>query len=145
MKKRSIQQTASAAVLAVGAELSRRGYDVAFTMGNTRRVDALCSVPDGKAFKVQVKGISNRSGFYIDESFFNRNDPDLFLVVVFVPKIGDESPMQFCVLSYAEANAEFAKRPKDKKDGKRYEGGSGLVWGSVKNYSGAWSTFPPLS
>jgi uncharacterized protein (DUF58 family) len=32
--KRGKQQTSSAAVLSVGAELSRRGYDVTFTLGN---------------------------------------------------------------------------------------------------------------
>jgi hypothetical protein len=84
--KRATQHTSSAAVLATGAELSRRGYDVTFTLGNTRRVDMLCAVPDGKPFKVQVKGISNANGFYIDKSFFEGNvQTDLYLVVVLVP------------------------------------------------------------
>jgi hypothetical protein len=85
-RERDKQQTSSAAVLAIGAELSRRGYDVTFTLGNTRRVDMLCSVPNGPLFKIQVKGISGEWGFYIDKSFFEgETQQNLFLVVVLVP------------------------------------------------------------
>lgn len=53
--KRATQHTSSAAVWATGAELSRRGYDVTFTLGNTARIDMLCAVPDGEPFKIQIK------------------------------------------------------------------------------------------
>jgi hypothetical protein len=132
--KRAMQQTASAAVLGVGAELSRRGYDVTFTLGNTRKVDMLCSVPDGFPFKIQVKGISNPNAFYIDKSFFEGDaQDDLFLVVVLVPQ-EDASPIRFFVLSHGEAKNEFAKMPTHKRDGRPYINGSGLNWGSVKSY-----------
>ena len=86
--KRAIQHTATAAVLALGAELSRRGYDVTFTMGNTPKIDMMGAVPDGKTFKIQVKGISNEAGFFVGEKFFEGDSQsDLFLVVVYVPKI----------------------------------------------------------
>src|SRR5437867_10394930 len=101
--KRATQHTSSAAVLATAAELSRRGYDVTFTLGNTRRVDMMCSVPDGESFKIQVKGISNSYAFYIDKAFFEGDvQPDLFLVVVLVPR-QDEPPFLFFVLSHADA------------------------------------------
>src|SRR3989304_9610157 len=100
--KRAIQQTSSAAVLATGAELSRRGYDVTFTLGNTRKVDMLCAVPDGRTFKVQVKGLSNRNGFYIDKAFFEgATRDDLYLVVVYVPPLEVPGPIEFHVLSHA--------------------------------------------
>jgi hypothetical protein len=140
--KRATQQTSSAAVLATGAELSRRGYDVTFTLGNTRRVDMLCTVPDGPTFKIQVKGVSNRNGFYIDSSFFDgATQADLFLVVVYVPPLGSSGPMEFHVLSHAQAQAEFSKMPTRKRDGRLYENGPGLNWGRVSGYKDAWGTF----
>jgi hypothetical protein len=143
--KRATQQTSSAAVLAVGAELSRRGYDVAFTLGNTRKVDLLCSVPDGSPFKTQVKGISNPNGFYIDKSFFEGAvQEDLFLVVVLVPK-DDASPFRFFVLSHEEAKKEFGRMPTHKRDGRPYEHGSGLNWGPVSSYENTWGKFPPVN
>ena len=143
--KRATQHTSSAAVLATGAELSRRGYDVTFTLGNTRRVDMLCAIPDGKSFKVQVKGISNANGFYIDKSFFaGSTQRDLFLVVVLVPPIGDGAQIRFFVLSHANARTEFSKMPKSKKDGRPYVNGSGLNWGSVKSYESRWDKFPAI-
>lgn len=104
----------------------------------------LCSVPDGEAFKVQVKGISTRNAFYIDKSFFDADQPDLFLVVVLVP-YSEEEPFQFFVLSHAKAKEEFSKMPTHKRDGRLYERGSGLNWGSVKEYEGKWATLPKRS
>ena len=145
-RKRARQQTSFAAVLATGVELSRRGYDVTFTLGNTRRVDMLCSVPDGQLFKIQVKGISNENGFYIDKSFFDGEiQPNLFLVAVLVPPLGKEDlPLRFFVLSHADAKKEFSMMPEIKRDGTPYKNGSGLYWGSVKSYENEWSTFPQL-
>ena len=143
--KRATQHTSSAAVLATGAELSRRGYDVTFTLGNTRRVDMLCSVPDGQPFKIQVKGISTANAFYIDKSFFDRDtQSDLFLVVVLVPPVGEDVPFRFFVLSHADAKKEFSKMPTRKRDGRPYESGWGLNWGSVKPYENAWNKLPVL-
>jgi len=143
--KRATQHTSSAAVLASGAELSRRGYDVTFTLGNTRKVDMLCSVPNGRPFKVQVKGISNPNGFYIDKSFFEGDtQQDLFLVVVLVPTDIDSS-MRFFVLFHADAKSEFSKMPTHKQDGRPYDNGAGLNWGSVKPYENEWSKLPTIT
>jgi hypothetical protein len=142
---RATQQTSSAAALAVGAELSRRGYDVYFTLGNTRKVDMLCCFPDGSPFKIQVKGISGEYGFRIEKSFFDgAAQENLFLVVVLVPK-DEAAPFRFFVLSHDEAKKEFKKMPTHKKDGSVYEKGSGLNWGSVKPYEDSWGTFPTLN
>lgn len=142
---RAKQHTSSAAVFAIGAELSRRGYDVTTTLGNTARIDMMCAVPDGELFKIQVKGISTANAFYIDKSFFEGQvQADLFLVVVLVPPIEEESPFRFFVLSHDDAVKEFAKMPKTKRDGRPYENGFGLNWGSVKHYENAWKTFPAI-
>lgn len=143
--KRAIQHTSSAAVLAIGAELSRRGYDVTFTLGNTPHIDMMCAVPAGEQFKIQVKGISSANGFYIDKSFFDEPiQPNLFLVVVLVPPIEEESAFRFFVLSHDEAVKEFAKMRPTKLDGRPYENGNGLNWGSIKPYEKAWKTFPSI-
>ncbi len=140
--KRNTQHTSSAAVMATGAELSRRGYDVTFTLGNTRKVDMLCSVPDGQTFKIQVKGISNPAAFYIDKSFFDGDAQQyLFLVVVLVPKC-ISSPFKFFILSHKEAQEEFNKLPTHKRDGSLITKGFGLGWSSIKFYENRWNTFP---
>lgn len=134
--KRLINCTSNAALFAVGSELSRRGYVVAFTIGNATRIDLLCSAPDGRTFKVQVKGISNKAGFYAQESFFTaRPQSDLFLVIVYVPKIGDESPCRFFVLSHRDAIRENKKMK-----GPDY----GLNWGSVVPYKDNWRGLPAI-
>lgn len=141
-RERDKQQTSSAAVLAIGAELSRRGYDVTFTLGNTRRVDMLCSAPNGETFKLQVKGISGTYGFYIDKSFFEGEvQSNLFLVVVVVPLVGDNAPFRFFVLNHADAKKEFLEMPQQKRDG-RPQSNPGLNWGSIKNYENEWAKFP---
>jgi hypothetical protein len=102
----------------------------------------LCAVPDGEAFKVQVKGISTPNAFYIDKAFFEGEQPDLFLVIVLVPYSHDEPP-HFFVLSHAQAKEEFAKMPPRKRDGSPIKAsGPGLNWGSIKEYKGKWTTFP---
>ena len=116
-----------------------------FTLGNTPKIDMLCSVPDGTPFKIQVKGISGANGFYIDKSFFDgRAQRELFLVVVLVPLPNDDAPMRFFILSHRDAKSEFSKMPKHKRDGRPYLRGSGLNWGSVKPYENAWNTFPKI-
>ena len=141
--KRNKQHTASAAALAVSAELSRRGYDVAFTIGNTPRTDLLCSVPEGKAFKVQVKGISGSYAFYVQKEFFDKKDREeaLFLVVVLVPN-DEQTSWRYFILTHEDSRNEFAKISKIKKDGTRYVSGFGLNWGSITPYENKWDKFP---
>jgi hypothetical protein len=142
-RKRTIQQTSSAAVFAIGAELSRRGYDITFTLGNTRKVDMMCSIPDGKTFKIQVKGISDEWAFYIDKPFFDgATQKDLYLVVVLVPKEArNDLPFRFFILSHEEAQNQF-KRNLYKKDGTLITKNFGLPFSSIKPYENKWETFP---
>jgi hypothetical protein len=142
--KRKTHYTSLAATLGVGAELSRRGYDVAFTIGNTPRIDLLCDVPDGVPFKIQVKGISTKNAFWVQKTFFDavRQD-DLFLIVVLVP-YDVESAFRFFILSHHDAQQAFSKMPTEKKDGRPYEGGSGLTWGVIQPYENAWNKLPDV-
>jgi len=135
-----------AAMLAAGAQLSSRGYDVAFTFGNTARIDLICTVPDGKPFKVQVKGLSDEWDFYVQKGFFEAADQsDLFMIVVLVPSVeprGNASlPFRFFILSHAETKAEFSKYPTVKRDGTKYME-AGLAWTTVKSYEDHWNVLP---
>jgi hypothetical protein len=135
---RTNHHTSTAAAFAVGAELSRRGYDVAFTLGNSPRIDLLATVPDGQSFKVQVKGISGSWSFFVQETFFRaRLQSDLFLIVVYVARDPLEdgcAGFRYFIMSHAEA----------KKEGKKmavpYE--RGLNWGSITRYENEWHKLP---
>ena len=69
---------------------------------------------------------------------------DLYLVVVFVPPLGTADPMEFYLLSHAQAQNEFSKMPTHKKDGRPYLNGSGLNWGRVVPYKDGWGALPPI-
>lgn len=142
---RSRHHTGFAALWAVAAELSRQGYDVTITMGNTPKVDIFGAVPGGQHFSVQVKGISSTNGFYIDKPFFDGDQPNLYLVVVLVPPADSITPFRFFVLTHAEAVYEFSKMRKEHKDGTPYKEGWGLDWGSITPYEGQWQKFPERS
>ena len=58
-----------AGIFAVASELSRRGYYVGLTIGNTPRIDLICAVPDGHKFTIQVKGISRKAPFWVQKHF----------------------------------------------------------------------------
>ena len=142
--RRSTHHTSWAAAFAVAAELSRRCYDVAFTVGNTPRYDLFCTGPGNTAFKVQVKGISNAAAFWVQSHFFStQTEEDLFLIAVLVPRSSEDSPFRFFILSHANAKAEFAKMPTHTKTGKKYDPDStGLNWGSITPYENAWHKLP---
>jgi hypothetical protein len=127
-----------AATFAVASELSRRGYNVGLTVGNTPKIDLLCSIPDQKAFKVQVKGISGETGVFIRTPFFSQPAQDnLFLIVVLVPPV--PKPCRFFVLTHAQAIRQW------KKDGAPDSPTDGLPWKDIKPYEGHWEVLPKLS
>jgi hypothetical protein len=142
--RRSTHHTSWAAAFAVAAELSRRCYDVAFTVGNTPRYDLFCTGPSNTAFKIQVKGISNAAAFWVQYQFFStQTEEDLFLVVVLVPRRIKDGGFRYFILSHHEAKEAFAKLPTHKKDGRKYDPNeSGLTWGSITPYENAWPTLP---
>jgi hypothetical protein len=145
--KRKRNYTSWAAALATAAELSRRCYDVTITFGNTPKVDLLGAIPGGKAFKVQVKGISYPNAFFVQKDFFEmETQEDLFLVVVLVPEPEQHQPFRFFILKHAEAKEAYASMPTKRKDGTPYKDGcDGLTWGAVKPHQDRWDKFPVLT
>jgi hypothetical protein len=56
-KRRASDPTQWAAQFAVASELYKRGYRVAFTLGNQPAVDLMVRSPTEKLFKIDVKGL----------------------------------------------------------------------------------------
>ena len=145
-KKRDTYRVSMAATFAVASELSRRGYNVGLTVGNTPKVDLICSVHEGKAFKVQAKGSSGKTGVFIQKAFFDEPaQENLFLIVVLVPPLPEPFGPKFFVLTHAQA-IERSKNDMTKR-GTPYSPSSadGLPWRDIEPYEGKWEALPPVS
>jgi hypothetical protein len=140
--KRKNHYTEWAALFATGAELARRGYDVALTLGNTPKVDLLCSVPNGELFKVQVKGMSDRSGNFIQPHFFDdKEDPGLLFITVNVPS-GDKEPFEFFIMTHGDIKSVLEGLNEKKK--KTVREGWGFTYKEIKNYKDKWEKLPSV-
>ena len=84
-ERKSGYQTQWAAQFYVAAELSRRGYMIALTLGNAPRTDLMATSPSGRFFRVEVKGQATKNFWLIRR---HHADKDHFYVLVFVPRVG---------------------------------------------------------
>lgn len=117
--------------------MTRRGYDVALTLSRTPKVDLLCSAPEGKQFRVQVKGMRNRNGPWIQPHFFNAPaDPQLFLITVNVPS-GDKEPFEFFIMTHRDAKAAWRKRKRPIR-----QGFEGFNYKEIEDYKDKWQKLP---
>jgi len=141
--KRSTHHTAWAGTLAVAAELSRRGYDAALTLGNTPAFDLICASPKGTPFTMQVKSVTTESSVLIGKTLLAPEPKaDLFFAVVVVPA-KDDDPMEFRILTHQEMVEHWKEMPTVKKDGKPYKKfKEGVLWKMLKPYSGGWDKLP---
>lgn len=140
---RSRHHTGWAGALGVAAELSRRGYDAAITLGNTPALDLICSSPGGESFTVQVKSMTTGNWVLIKRSQLEQSPRgDLYFAIVLVPA-DDDKPFVYHILTHAEVCAAYAKQRRVKKDGTAYKPGmEGLAWGDVTPHRGHWDTLP---
>ena len=140
---RSKHHTAWAGALAVASELSRRGYDAAITLGNTPKLDLVCSSPDGRSFGIQVKSTSSPNWIFVNKSLLE-SEPriGLLVVVVLVPPALDRD-CEFFVLTHNEAVAAYGAQRRTKMDGQPYkQGNEGLAWSAIKPHRGRWDKLP---
>jgi hypothetical protein len=110
------------------AELSRRWYTVAFTMGNhTPEADLIVAPLAGKnPFLVQVKGVSTDNSWNVTQKASN---PSLFYILVRVgAAVGAD---RYFILSQAEIDALI-------KPGKA----PGFSWKACHPYENKWETLP---
>ena len=135
--------TGWAATFGVAAELSRRGYDAAITIGNTPTRDLLCTAPSGDTFAVQVKGARSHNWVPIQKALLELGPRlDLYLIVVLTPP-DTTSPFEFHVLTHAEAGELYGLQRKVRRDGQPYKGGmEGLAWSDVRPHKDRWDKLP---
>jgi hypothetical protein len=128
-----------AAQFYVAAELTRRGYLIALTLGNAKATDLLVSSDSGKHFRVEVKGQSKRN-FWLYERVEPRDD--LFYIFVAIGKVGEHP--RFNVLSSAEAMTEYDeyKRAYPPAQWEKWKGWWGMKWQTAFKYENQWEKLP---
>ena len=143
MVTRTPHHTGWAGALAVAAELSRRGYDAAITLGNTPALDFICSSPEGATFKIQVKSSSSRNWIRISLKYLERPPaPDLLFAVVLVPTDLD-LPFAFHILRHDEVCALYAKQSRMRRDGTPLKSGhEGIGWSDALRHAARWDKLP---
>jgi len=114
-------QTQWAGQFGAAHELTRHGYTVAFTMGNTPDTDLLCKSPKGYAFSTQVKSLSSKTCFLYQESLLMPN-PNLYFIFVLVPENIDQSPEYFVLNNeqFLRTVKEEKQKEEERKRGKPY-------------------------
>jgi len=134
-----VYQTQWASQFYAAAELTRRGYQVAFTLGNAKDVDLMVISPKKAQFKVDVKGQSSRN-FWLGQR--RGDDPNLYFILVYIPGVG--KPPQFFILRCAEmmAKREEYQRYIEAKGGKYRDDLGGMNWGTALAYEDRWEVFP---
>jgi hypothetical protein len=140
-KKRVVDRyrTQWVAQFLVAAELTRRGYIVAFTMGNSPVIDLMVRVPssDKPLFVVDVKGASHKMGWFVRRK---EQCADLYYIFVcFSEK--DRRLDEFYLIPQERVNkliADFqTMHPKDTKV-------SGLSYMDVQEFKDKWDKLPKL-
>lgn len=139
---RSKHHTGMAGTFAVAAELSRRGYDVALTLGNTPTIDLFCALPSGRPFKVQVKSAAAANFVPIGKAWLEASpDESLYLFVVLVSAPG--TPFRFFILPHPDATALYGTILKTKSSGEPYAPGwEGFGWPMTQPHENAWERLP---
>jgi hypothetical protein len=138
---RSSHHTQWAGTYAFAAELSRRSYDAALTVGNTPLTDLLCISPNGQPFRVEMKSLASKTYILTGKRIFEMETrSDFFLVVALVPETG---PNRYFILTHQQIKDARERMPKTKKTGEPYkEGFDGLEWPLVEPYENAWQSLP---
>lgn len=134
-------QTQWAAQFYVAAELTRRGYQVAFTLGNAPKTDLMVSTPDDSVqFKIDVKGQSTRNFWLVQKRAIQ---DDLYYILVYLAKDGSEPP-RFFMLSCAQMMQERKEYRKhiESTSGKYQEDMGGMNWSTAFGYEDKWDILP---
>ena len=125
-----------AAQFGAAGELCKRGYEVAFTMGNTTpEADMMVLAPvSRKMFLVDVKGQSTSSFWRIKEKPSRLN---LFYVLAYVP-LG--KPNRYFVLKQSDLTRLMTEYEHSGVAFRRDF--SGINWGACASYEDKWDVFP---
>ncbi len=128
-----------AAQFYAAAELTRRGYFVSLTLGNATECDLVVRSPSGIHFEIDVKGLSSRNFWLIQERAPRSN---LYFVLVYLPP-APASP-SFFVLSSTEVMDAIADLKRQTiAAGKNWPAsGAGINWGTGLTYENRWTILP---
>jgi hypothetical protein len=105
-------QTGIASEFYVAGELSRLGYDVTVTFGNTKSIDLLVH-KDDEVYAVQVKGIQQTKSICWNLNKNKLQNKKLILVLVNLHIDDITTKPEFFVLTQAEALDLFINTPKE--------------------------------
>jgi len=140
-------QTQWAAQFFAAAELTRRGCQVAITLGNAVFTDLMAESPSGHHFDVDVKGQSTRSFWLIKQS---KPEVYRYFILVYVPRDSKEAPQYFILPStemdklIVQERDEARNRPENQ--GKIWDPNdnrfSGIQWTKAFEYKDRWEMLP---
>lgn len=124
----------------VCAELTRREYLVSIPLGNAKFTDIHVETNDGKDFRIDVKGLSNKENNFI----FKRTEPSPIQFYIFVYLPPDLSSPEFYVLPSKELmkirdsfQAEVESKGRDWNDPM-----AGVYIRHVVDYKNKWELLP---
>lgn len=128
----------------MAAELTRRGYLVGLTLGNTPDTDLFCQHIDSRdSFALQVKSLSSKTYFLIG-SFTAGSADDLF-GLVFVPPVPGQ-PLEFYIATRDElrsAAASYKPTRRRLPEGQPYRSfADGIAYRSVAPFRDRWDRLP---
>jgi hypothetical protein len=121
----------------VAAELTRRGYIVAFTLGNSPVFDMMVRAPStNESFLVDVKGFANNKvGFFMSRK---EQCPELYYIFVYASKDRKLNEDRFYLLTHEDVNAllddDEKKYPNNKVPGLGYQ--------QLERFKDHWDTLP---
>lgn len=123
----------------VAAELSRRGYTVAFTQGShTPDYDLLAGAPSGQSFKIDVKGMAAPGAWLISDK---KPQADLFYILVLVPPGGRGRGIdRFFILTQADAKLLTSRYRASRRTAS--SNWSGFNWSDALPYEDGWASLP---
>jgi hypothetical protein len=142
--RRSSHRTQWAAQFAVASELCKRGYEVAFTMGNHPSVDLLVNSPNQVAFSVDVKGLYKKNFWAVRAKAVKQN---LFYILALVPNEGQN---RFFILTQEQVNKEIeadltvarTRAAAQGRSGEKIGNFTGMTWGQAEPSENVWKILP---
>ena len=84
MAKKRIQDSRRASEFYVASQLSRLGYIVTLTSGQTKKIDLIVTHPDGRKITIDVKGLKNKTNWPIQLKYIREDH--FFILVSYLSK-----------------------------------------------------------
>ncbi|MFG1362121.1 hypothetical protein [Xanthobacter versatilis] len=144
VQRRSPHRTQWAAQFAAASELCKRGYEVAFTMGNHPTADLMVYSPKECPFIIDVKGLYRRNYWLVKEKPIRH---DVFYIFALVP---EGQPNRFFILNQAEVNAGVSAEIRRARAAALAKGRSsdeirdfpGVAFSFAEGFEDAWHKLP---